>query len=441
MYVTRIKLVNIRQFRSFDQTFCGERGSPKLSTLVLGDNATGKTTLLRCIAIGLSDSSTAAGLVREILGSLVTIGEKQGTIYVETIDDDGVYRTTKTILKTTTADIDVLRQEDQCRLDDLETQKKSSGAPPFPWDRMFVVGYGAGRIPLAEAQYERYRITDAVYTLFQYQTLLQQPELAWRRMKHHSDSAGDLGGYPAPLEPGADDSVRKLLASVLLLNSDETVELTPTGIHIRRRGGTVPLESCADGYRATTIWLIDLLSWAMIGLKTFDTTLIKGIVLIDEIEQHLHPRWQLLIMTRLRQAFPRIQFIATTHSPLCMAGLADLEEDEAQVVVVRETETSAVEPEILDLPRGLRTDQILTSGAFGLKDTRNPEIGEKVARFRELFRKSSLTDSETREMDSLRAELRDSVPEAVQFADEQEVLKELRKLSEDLKQYGSDSKT
>jgi predicted ATP-binding protein involved in virulence len=45
-----------------------------------------------------------------------------------------------------------------------------------------------------------------------------------------------------------------------------------------------------------------------------------GIVLIDEVEQHLHPRWQLNVMSLLGEAFPKMQFIATTHSPLVLSG-------------------------------------------------------------------------------------------------------------------------
>ena len=44
-------------------------------------------------------------------------------------------------------------------------------------------------------------------------------------------------------------------------------------------------------------------------------------VLLDEIEVHLHPRWQIGIVEALRHAFPRVRFIASTHSPLCLHGL------------------------------------------------------------------------------------------------------------------------
>lgn len=49
---------------------------------------------------------------------------------------------------------------------------------------------------------------------------------------------------------------------------------------------------------------------------------IEGLVLIDEIDLYLHPKWQAGLLTALRQAFPRVQFIVTTHSPVLLASLA-----------------------------------------------------------------------------------------------------------------------
>lgn len=59
-----------------------------------------------------------------------------------------------------------------------------------------------------------------------------------------------------------------------------------------------------------------------------------GVVLIDEIDLHLHPRWQRRIMEDLRRVFPKIQFIATTHSPIIISAAKD-----AKVIVLEENGT------------------------------------------------------------------------------------------------------
>jgi predicted ATP-binding protein involved in virulence len=58
----------------------------------------------------------------------------------------------------------------------------------------------------------------------------------------------------------------------------------------------------------------------MLSTRSLDPRDIRGIMLIDEVEQHLHPRWQLRVMELLKHAFPKVQFIATTHSPLVISG-------------------------------------------------------------------------------------------------------------------------
>src|SRR5690349_10901139 len=59
------------------------------------------------------------------------------------------------------------------------------------------------------------------------------------------------------------------------------------------------------------------------GFDTFETA--EAIVLIDEVEAHLHPRWKLQIMRGLRRALPAVTFIATTHDPLCLRSMGDNE--------------------------------------------------------------------------------------------------------------------
>ncbi|WP_250666481.1 AAA family ATPase, partial [Escherichia coli] len=47
----------------------------------------------------------------------------------------------------------------------------------------------------------------------------------------------------------------------------------------------------------------------------------RGVVLIDEVDMHLHPRWQQIILTQLREVFPQIQFVITTHSPQVLTSV------------------------------------------------------------------------------------------------------------------------
>ncbi len=82
--------------------------------------------------------------------------------------------------------------------------------------------------------------------------------------------------------------------------------------------GVLAVDQMSDGIRNTIALTADI-AWRCVQLNAhLGEAAVKeteGIVLIDEVDMHLHPEWQQLIVGSLREAFPRIQFIVTTHSP------------------------------------------------------------------------------------------------------------------------------
>ncbi len=87
-----------------------------------------------------------------------------------------------------------------------------------------------------------------------------------------------------------------------------------------------------------------------------------GIVLVDELDLHLHPKWQRKIVNDLRSIFPKIQFITTTHAPqiLVRAGPGEVS------LLRRDEETQRIHVCRQDIPPGLCADQVLTGEWFGL---------------------------------------------------------------------------
>jgi predicted ATP-binding protein involved in virulence len=84
---------------------------------------------------------------------------------------------------------------------------------------------------------------------------------------------------------------------------------------------TIPFKMLSEGYKTTLIWLCDLLS-RMIENQPKITKLseFEAIVLIDEVDLYLHPKWKYDFMFKLRAIFPKIQFIMTTHSLVTILG-------------------------------------------------------------------------------------------------------------------------
>ncbi len=85
-------------------------------------------------------------------------------------------------------------------------------------------------------------------------------------------------------------------------------------------GLELPLHSLSDGYRNTLGMIADI-AYRMAELNPHLTTDSPGIVLIDELDLHLHPKWQKHIVNDLKRIFPNVQFITTTHSPFIIQSL------------------------------------------------------------------------------------------------------------------------
>ena len=130
-------------------------------------------------------------------------------------------------------------------------------------------------------------------------------------------------------------------------------------------------------------------------------SLAEGIVLIDELGAHLHPRWRMRIVGALRELLPRVQFVVTTHDPLCLRGVLD-----GEVTVIRRNPENQVVA-IADLPsvQGMRVDQLLTSEHFGLGSTDDPVLTDLWAAYYRLEGLRKPRPAEVAELDEVRRKL------------------------------------
>lgn len=127
-------------------------------------------------------------------------------------------------------------------------------------------------------------------------------------------------------------------------------------------------EHLSTGYKQQLNLVCDIISNIRMRMDSIEAT--RGIVLIDEIENHLHPKWKLQFVSKLRNMFPTVQFIVTTHDPLCLKGM-----NEGEVVLLeKDKDDNLVKRTDLINPGNLKIDQMLTSDFFGLSTTLDPEI-------------------------------------------------------------------
>jgi predicted ATP-binding protein involved in virulence len=121
----------------------------------------------------------------------------------------------------------------------------------------------------------------------------------------------------------------RVLSDELLPDDYEITEVDSDGLWVTNRGRPFPLREMSDGYRSITALVVDLIKqvhacYAGLHSEVRDGTPMitaAGVVLIDEIDAHLHVSWQRQIGGWLKAHFPNMQFIVTTHSPyICQAA-------------------------------------------------------------------------------------------------------------------------
>ena len=126
------------------------------------------------------------------------------------------------------------------------------------------------------------------------------------------------------------DAVRQAVSSALGDYNEPYVGDTPPQLFITKKDSPdipLTLQQLSDGYRTMLALVMDLarrmaLAHDGVPLAQGETVLhASGIVLIDEIELHLHPSWQQTVLPRLIEIFPNVQFIVTTHSPQVITSL------------------------------------------------------------------------------------------------------------------------
>lgn len=181
------------------------------------------------------------------------------------------------------------------------------------------------------------------------------------------------------------------------------IEIHPLRFVMNETGSSrqLRLEQMSDGYKIVTALVADIASrMAEANPHMENPLLTHGIVLIDEVDLHLHPTWQRKVVAQLHRTFPNVQFILSTHSPVVVLGATALADifllDGCQIRPFAQTPQTA----------SLDVSQLLLSSLFGLDSVRAPQWDALLNRRKELANKTGqLTDDETAELRNISQEL------------------------------------
>lgn len=150
---------------------------------------------------------------------------------------------------------------------------------------------------------------------------------------------------PADLEDPQLRAVRRALGEFLPHFSNLTVRRKPLRMEVSKDGQVLRFDQLSDGEKCFIALISDLARRLALANPTQDPLQGVGVVLIDELDLHLHPQWQRLLLPRLTEVFPNCQFFVSTHSPHVLSHVrADkvfvLERDQQHHVQVRQPASS-----------------------------------------------------------------------------------------------------
>ncbi len=234
----------------------------KKEIYIVGENGDGKTLLLQAIAIAL-------------------VGIKDGDIF------------------------ELLKGQDSYDLSVIDSDKKEF-TPKSKITYNYLLAYGALRNSNCQIKED----SSGYLTLFDGAYDLLNP-IKWLQYLDYSEKTGKKTIVSTT-------KAKEILNK--LLNSQIDIEISPDNVIFRERGSEVSFSQLSAGYRGVITIICDLIARFSQTQEVESIAEFKGIVLIDEIEVHLHPKWKYNFMKKLRDTFPLIQFIVTTHSPTVILG-------------------------------------------------------------------------------------------------------------------------
>ncbi|WP_298420670.1 AAA family ATPase [uncultured Kordia sp.] len=344
VYLDRIELKNFKCFSDLTLKLpdYSDDTSSEPWLVFLGENGVGKSSVLKAIALALMGQKYLDTLNLEV-NDLLKYGKRKGFIRVYGKGKGEFYEITF-------------------------NKKEDAIVSNIHHPSAFLIGYGSTRLlPIGNLQPEQ-----------------NHPNyIKVKNLFDASVSLSDAKDWFLNTNRKTFNEVSRSLKSLLLLDDKDSIRRSIVNkqifIKYHHTGDNINIDHLSDGYKSVFAIAIDMIH--TLSKENIVYSLAEGIVLVDEVGTHLHPRWKMEVIDRLRGTFKKMQFIITTHEPLCLRGIkAD------EVVVLRRNEENTIDV-ISDLPdpSSLRVDQLLTSEYFGLNSTMDVQTEKLFKEYYELL--------------------------------------------------------
>ncbi|MGC2237908.1 MAG: AAA family ATPase [Pyrinomonadaceae bacterium] len=384
MYINWIKIKNLRCFREAEIEL-QYRGKPRKKNqeelqfpninLLLGNNGSGKSSMLRALALvslapvlERSSGLVLNGMVRNVDGISANLEDTElsAELILHEQDLEGFSRKKSSEINVSS------RIKRRRSIEELRSETPEEEIP----DKIFedyspaflVVGYGVTRRSEESSNYnfkEQSKIRRVRYSrvagLFENNYGLI-PLKSW--LPHMKNE--NKGRY---------SQVVKLIDLITPEDVEFSGEFIEEEFYFNFGETKIPFGSLSDGYKSFIGWVADLLYHICMGCPSGKKLVDNySLVLVDEIDLLLHPEWQRTVIQSLAEHLPNVQFVFTTHSPIVASSV----EKENIYVMEEDWDGSATIKQYDERIYGLNAEQVLLSSYFGLRTTRPASFVENV---------------------------------------------------------------
>ncbi len=358
MYLRSLTLQNLKLLRDVAISFTREDGEVRPWTVFVGENGLCKTAILQAIALAASGSSLGSELAdvtslpdrRQpdtelmLIGAEFTFGPEghKARSYpgLETRHSLPPYVRSSIAAKSTWRELVGSSRYvgvEHTQVFDPIREARRTQLPGW-----FVAGYGTARVLPRPNAIQGEGLTDPIK----------------QRLANLFDQGSLIAtGFADLFEEAQAKAYTRVLRQVLLqgglLPGVVDLELRTHGVVRTRQdlleahrfefnlGGQrvkLPATWLSLGYQGAIAWLADLIGHILLEAgKPVAPEKMEGLILIDELDLHLHPSWQTTLVPALKATFPLLQFVATTHSSMLLPGLA-----QEEVIILRQDEDGHV---------------------------------------------------------------------------------------------------